>query len=91
MIVGLGDELSIYSLMESWPVWQQRIIAYSRLEMKHRPKIKELLKSLDDSPQSETNEGNKRLYNYVYIIHGYHLTFNYRYYCPSTSFGAFDS
>ena len=88
MIVGLGDELSIYSLMESWPVWQQRIIAYSRLEMKYRPKIKELLKSLDDSPQTETNEGNKRLY---YIIHGYHLTFHYIYYCPSTSFGAFDS
>ena len=50
-IIGLDEKTSIRSLMESWPTWEKRIIAYSRLEFKHRPKLKQLLTTLDE--QSE--------------------------------------
>ena len=51
-LIGLDEKTSIHSLMESWPTWEKRIIAYSRLELKHRPKLKQLLTTLDDE-QSE--------------------------------------
>ena len=39
-------------MWESWPTWEKRIIAYSRLELRHRPKLKQLLTTFDDE-QSE--------------------------------------
>ena len=44
-ILGLDDGVSVNSLMENWPIWMKRILAYSKLEQTHRPKIKQLLAS----------------------------------------------
>ena len=51
-LIGLDEKTSIHSLMESWATWEKRIIAYSRLELRHRPKLKQFLITLDDD-QSE--------------------------------------
>ena len=48
-IVGLPDDVGVFSLMESWPTWKERIIKYSSLEKTHRPKLKKLLVSLEDA------------------------------------------
>ena len=52
-IIGLNEDVSIHSLMESWPDWVERILAYCRLEVKHRPKLKQLLSSLDNGGSSD--------------------------------------
>ena len=52
-IIGLNEDVSIHSLMESWPDWVKRILAYCRLEVKHRPKRKQLLSSLDNEGSSD--------------------------------------
>ena len=39
--------------MESWPDWVKRILAYCRLEVKHRPELKQLLSSLDNGGSGE--------------------------------------
>ena len=53
-IVGLPDDVGVFSLMESWPTWKERIIKYSSLEKTHRPKLKKLLMSLEDAAPPAT-------------------------------------
>lgn len=53
-IVGLDQQTSIWSFMEDWPLWKTRILAYSDLEKTNRPKLRELLSSLDGG----ANEGD---------------------------------
>ena len=48
-IAGLADDVSIQSLMESWDLWQNRIIAYSMLESGNSKKLKDLIRELDVS------------------------------------------
>lgn len=47
-IVGLDHQSSVWSLIEDWPLWKARILAYSDLEKTHRPKLKQLLSSIDE-------------------------------------------
>ena len=47
-LIGLNEKTIIHLLMQSWPTQEKRIIAYSWLELKHRPKLKQLLTTLDD-------------------------------------------
>ena len=48
-VINLGDDVSVNSLLEDWPLWQSRIISYSQLEKSNRLKVKQLLASLDES------------------------------------------
>lgn len=45
-VIGLADDVSVHSLMESWDLWQRRIIAYSMLERANRRNLKELIGKL---------------------------------------------
>ena len=42
----MPQEQTMISLMDDWPTWQKRIIAYARLEMINRPKLKTLIQYL---------------------------------------------
>ena len=53
MIIGMDTDTSIYNLMEDWSCWKTRIIAYSKLEKAHRPKLRTLLSSLESSSENE--------------------------------------
>lgn len=55
-IVGLDEDVSMYSLMETWPIWKQRIIGYSHLEKTHRPKVREMLNSMDSETATSGSE-----------------------------------
>ncbi len=57
MVISMDESLNISSLMENWPTWKNRILAYSRLEMKNRPKLKHFLSLLDNESTSENDEG----------------------------------
>ena len=63
MIIGMDTDVSIYSLMEDWTCWKDRIIAYSELEKTHRPKLRTLLSKLKSSSE---NEG--KINNYCCIL-----------------------
>ncbi len=50
-VIGLGDGVSVNSLMDEWSLWQNRIVSYSHLEKSNRPKVKQLLARLDESSE----------------------------------------
>ncbi len=41
--------MSVQSLMENWDAWQNRIIAYSKLEMATRKRLKDIIGKLEGS------------------------------------------
>ena len=45
----IGIEGRITSLMDSWPDWEQKLIALSKVESATRPAIKSTLQQLDES------------------------------------------
>lgn len=55
MIIGLEEGVSVYSLMENWSLWKERIIAYSHLEKAHQRKLRELLVSLESTYEITDN------------------------------------
>ena len=58
----MPQEQTMISLMDDWPTWQKRIIAYARLEMINRPKLKTLIQSLRGT--SETFHDGKKIMCY---------------------------
>lgn len=59
----MPQEQTIISLIDDWQTWQKRIIAYARLEMINRPKLKTLIPSLRGT--SEMFHGGKKIKRYI--------------------------
>ena len=65
----MAEEASPHSLLYTWPLWQKRIVAYSHLERKNRPKLNKLLESLDENADGEMDLiGNYRHAIYTQLI-----------------------
>lgn len=62
MITDLGEDVSVNSLLETWPLWQKRILKYSHLEKAHRPKIRQLLVQIDGSQATDEGKGLHLVY-----------------------------
>lgn len=56
MVIGLSETVNVNSLLDSWSLWEERIISYSVLEMTHRPRLKELLPKLNEPSKYDRGE-----------------------------------
>ena len=69
----IGVTSTAHTLMESWPSWCKKIIAYAHLEKKNRPKMKEALKKLDDSTcKAGGLQAGGNLINSELLIHAFY-------------------
>ena len=71
-IVGTSD--SVYSLLDTWPTWRQRILRYAKMEGKNRPAIQKLLDSVDSFHESRDKDGKLHVFQscvlqVCYILH----------------------
>ena len=65
----MSEEDSPHSLLDTWPRWQKRIVAYFQLEKKNRPKLNKLLESLNENANGEMDLiGNYRHAIYTQLI-----------------------
>lgn len=70
-VAKMPHQQTMVSLMNEWPTWQKKIIAYSTLEMTNRPKLKSLVQSLKGPSDNDSYHNGKKkiiMKNYEFLF-----------------------